>query len=271
MNQQHEQFPSALEAVFLVAFLMGVEFVINAGFYDMRSVLGMDPAHMIGIVFLLANAVLFTVLLHYKKMTYSSLFHASRTPIMATVTLLGVPVLMLVPALSLLIMLLEQVLVQWMPVPVAQQKVFDQMMLSGLSSIVTACLIAPVVEEMLFRGIILRSFLNQYSRWQAIFASALLFGFAHLNIYQFFAALLLGCLCGWLYERSRSLWPGIILHASYNSLAMLVERLAVSGVDWQPTTAHWLIAIVLLVIGAGLLHKLLRQRALPPPEKPADK
>ncbi len=134
MKQQLDQFPSALEAVFLVVFLMGAEFLINATFYDMRSVLGMDPAHMIGIVFLLANAVLFTVLLHYKKMSYSSLFHASRTPVGATISLLGVPVLMLVPALSLLIMVVEEILVWWLPVSSGQQKIFDQMMLSGLVS-----------------------------------------------------------------------------------------------------------------------------------------
>jgi membrane protease YdiL (CAAX protease family) len=84
------------------------------------------------------------------------------------------------------------------------------------AALVMTCLMAPVLEEMLFRGIILRSFLKRYPPGVAIVHSAAVFGLAHLNVYQFFGAMLLGGFTGWLYERTRSLWPGIALHVGYN-------------------------------------------------------
>ena len=50
----------------------------------------------------------------------------------------------------------------------------------------------------------------------AIVWSAALFGIAHMNLYQFATAFAIGIVAGWLYERCRSLWPCILLHAAYN-------------------------------------------------------
>ena len=60
-------------------------------------------------------------------------------------------------------------------------------------------------------GIILRSFLQQYERNYAILGSAVVFGFYHMNIYQLVGASLFGIVAGWLYERTRSLIPGIAI------------------------------------------------------------
>jgi membrane protease YdiL (CAAX protease family) len=79
-----------------------------------------------------------------------------------------------------------------------------------------------VLEEMLFRGVILRGFLRRYARDFSIFWSAGLFAIAHLNLYQVATALALGIVAGWLYERCRSLWPCILLHAAYNTFVTYV-------------------------------------------------
>ena len=88
-------------------------------------------------------------------------------------------------------------------------------------SAITLCVIAPFVEEMLFRGLFLRSFLWSHSPARAIVLTSLLFGAAHLNVYQFVVASTLGLVSGWLYWATRSLWPCIFEHAIYNSGVML--------------------------------------------------
>jgi membrane protease YdiL (CAAX protease family) len=146
------------------------------------------------------------------------------------------------------------------PMSAWQQARFDDMASHSLAALVSACILAPVLEEMLFRGIILRSFLRQYRPRKAILLSALLFGLAHLNVYQFVVASLLGLLLGWLYERSRSLWPCILLHASYNAsivLSLENQDAGVLGAD-----SGWAMRLLCGIIGAGLLRTLLSTRLM---------
>jgi membrane protease YdiL (CAAX protease family) len=121
-----------------------------------------------------------------------------------------------------------------------------------------SCVAAPVLEEMLFRGVILRGFLRQYSRTFAIVWSAALFGIAHLNLYQMMTALAIGIVAGWLYERCRSLWPCILLHAAYNGFvtgyyAWVAEQADASGLGAGFTGA----AFVGLIFGGLILLRLL--------------
>jgi membrane protease YdiL (CAAX protease family) len=117
-----------------------------------------------------------------------------------------------------------------------------------------------VLEEMLFRGLVLRSFLQQYPRWASILGSACIFGFAHLNIYQFIVGTIVGLILGWLYERSRSLWPCILLHGAYNSsLTMLYFS---GGAEkqqeiWSLSPVHWSMAFALAFVGTIVLRRLL--------------
>jgi len=260
MEQRNETFPNALEASLLIVGLFVVELLIGAALHDVKSISGIDPRDVSGVIAVLGNGVLFSALLHYKRMSYASLFHTSKTSVVATVGILIVPILCIVPGITLAVWTLQNVLEQLFPLARWQQAMFDQMMSHGLASVVTGCVIAPVLEEMLFRGIILRSFLGQYSRRGAILGSAFLFGLAHLNIYQFAAAVALGAISGWLYERTRSLWPCILLHASYNSLVTAIyfvltgqESVAV----WQPSAAFWVLAFTFAFLGTLLLQRLL--------------
>jgi hypothetical protein len=85
-------------------------------------------------------------------------------------------------------------------------------------------ILAPMAEEVVFRGAILRTLLQKWEdkRWWAIVISALLFALAHLNPAQMPHAFLMGLLLGWLYERSRSLIPSVVLHCANNTIAYLM-------------------------------------------------
>lgn len=86
--------------------------------------------------------------------------------------------------------------------------------------------IAPFVEELVFRGVLLSGLASRLPVAWAIVASALIFGGAHLPDFNFAwypvpALMLLGLVLGWLRVYSRSLWPPIILHATNNLFAAL--------------------------------------------------
>ncbi len=87
------------------------------------------------------------------------------------------------------------------------------------------CILAPLAEEVIFRGAVLRTMLEHWEgskRWTAIIISALLFGLAHMNPAQIPHAFLMGVLLGWIYERSRSLIPCVVLHCANNTIAYLM-------------------------------------------------
>lgn len=263
MNQNREAFPSAIEAVFLVVGLFAVEHVVGAMLLDLRSLSGVDPRDVAGAVAVLANGILFSVLLYYKGLSYRSLFHQSPNSITATVGTLTLPVILIIPGLLMAASAIEVVLELAFPLSYTDQAMFDQMMSNSLASVVTVCVLAPVLEEMLFRGIILRSFLRQYRRSHAIVASAVLFGLAHLNVYQFVVGLAVGIVSGWLYERARSLWPCILLHAGYNSATTWIfASLAQENADhdWSPPALVWVASSVFAFVGATLLQRLLGAR-----------
>ena len=67
-------------------------------------------------------------------------------------------------------------------------------------------------------------------RWGAIAVSAVIFGAVHGNESQFLHAVLTGVLLGWMYERTRSIVPGLVCHWVNNSLAFLATNLA-PGID----------------------------------------
>jgi membrane protease YdiL (CAAX protease family) len=89
------------------------------------------------------------------------------------------------------------------------------------------CLLAPIAEEMVFRGAALRTLLEwkPERRWLMITLSALLFALAHMNPAQFIHPFLIGLLLGWMYERTGSIIPGIIYHWANNTVAYLLARI----------------------------------------------
>ena len=89
------------------------------------------------------------------------------------------------------------------------------------------CLLAPVAEEMVFRGAVLRKLLEWQPahRWLMIVLSALLFALVHMNPAQLLHPFLIGILLGWIYMRTGSIVPGIIFHWANNTAAYLVTRI----------------------------------------------
>lgn len=88
--------------------------------------------------------------------------------------------------------------------------------------IITIVLVAPFVEEVFFRGFVFAGLRARCDwRWAAAISAAL-FAAAHLQLTFFIPAFVLGCVFAYLYQRSDSVWPGMIMHAAMNALAVAV-------------------------------------------------
>lgn len=91
--------------------------------------------------------------------------------------------------------------------------------------------VAPFVEELVFRGVLLSGLASRLHTGWAIVASAIVFGCVHLPDFGFAwypipALVVMGLALAWMRVRSGSLWPSITLHATNNLFAMLAWFLA---------------------------------------------
>jgi membrane protease YdiL (CAAX protease family) len=79
--------------------------------------------------------------------------------------------------------------------------------------------IAPIAEEVFFRGFLYQAFRNSYGVLPGALLSGLIFGAIHGEFFKLVQLAVLGVILALLFEKTRSLWPPIILHAVNNSLA----------------------------------------------------
>jgi membrane protease YdiL (CAAX protease family) len=153
------------------------------------------------------------------------------------------------------------VVIEQMGIPNTMEDTFIAMA-NNVFGLLSIALLAPVLEELLFRGAIEGELLRQgYKPWIAILLSSLIFGVVHLNPAQIPFAFLIGMMFGWLYYRTGSLLPGIVGHilnnsvAAYNMIqygnATIEEQLSSTNAMWQWT----ILAIVVFVVATVWLNR----------------
>ncbi|WP_432714259.1 CPBP family intramembrane glutamic endopeptidase [Pedobacter sp.] len=86
-----------------------------------------------------------------------------------------------------------------------------------------AILLAPLFEELIFRGTILKGFLTKYTPAISIILSGVLFCAIHIQPVQLFGALFFGILSGWIYYKTESLGLCILLHFLSNFSSQLIS------------------------------------------------
>ena len=119
---------------------------------------------------------------------------------------------------TIALLLVLDPIVNLIPMPDWLYDAFAQLMgEKSLSTFVMLCIAAPILEELIFRGIILQGFLKNYSPQKAIIWASILFGLVHLNPWQFIPAVVLGLFIGWVYWKTGSLLPCIFIHFVANT------------------------------------------------------
>ena len=90
-----------------------------------------------------------------------------------------------------------------------------------VASLAVMALLAPLVEEAVFRGLLYGWVAGRWGTTIAWFVSSILFAAAHLEPAHVLLVLPLGLWFGWLRQRTDSLWPSLVAHIVNNSLAVV--------------------------------------------------
>lgn len=125
---------------------------------------------------------------------------------------------------------------------------------SIVAEIFTVAIIPGIVEEIIFRGIILGMF-RKFGDGFAVFISALLFGISHFNTIQFIFAFIIGLVFGFITVKLNSLLPSIIAHALNNLLATLRSLHLLGAVSYNLISASSLLACMGLIIFISIKDK----------------
>lgn len=88
----------------------------------------------------------------------------------------------------------------------------------AVTAVVTVCLLAPIFEELIFRGIILGELSRGRSFIAANIIQAVVFGAMHLNVIQGIYAALIGFVLGMIYIRSKNLAVPMMVHVCFNTI-----------------------------------------------------
>ncbi|MBU3183352.1 CPBP family intramembrane glutamic endopeptidase [Clostridium estertheticum] len=111
-------------------------------------------------------------------------------------------------------------LVDKIPMPDFISQAFGEMSISPIILILSVAVIAPIYEEVIIRGILLKGMANKMNPNLALIISALIFALAHMNIPQGINAFLLGLIIGAIYLSSDSIYLCIFAHFINNSVAI---------------------------------------------------
>lgn len=91
--------------------------------------------------------------------------------------------------------------------------------------VVAVVILAPIAEEVFFRGIAFNAWLRERGRRFAYIGSAALFAVIHASLVSLLPIFLLGLGFGWIYRRTRSLVAPIAMHATFNAISVGIALL----------------------------------------------
>ena len=143
---------------------------------------------------------------------------------------------------------------EWADLPNVMEDFFIALCKTPLGFI-SVTVMAPIVEEFLFRGTIEERLLrNGYSPTKAILVSSLIFGIIHLNPAQVPFAFCVGAVFGWLYYKTRSVVPGIVGHFFNNTCAAVmmavlpIEEAKTSTFEWMGTIPTYTMMVIAFIV-----------------------
>jgi hypothetical protein len=127
--------------------------------------------------------------------------------------------------------------------------------------------VAPIVEEIMFRGFLLNRWWEKYGREKAIILSSLIFGVMHL---EFIGGIVFGLVLSRIYVKTRSLIGPIVIHMSNNAVVVLLVIAESMTTDGPAFTLHefesyWWMAPLGLSIGLPWLIWFYRDYLRQPP------
>lgn len=127
---------------------------------------------------------------------------------------------------------------------------------SDLAIIVSTVIMAPLVEELIFRGLMLSRLRKGMSDWMAILLSALIFGLAHGQILWMVYTFVLGVVFGLVAVKSESILPTLALHMVFNLCGVILPALLGEAISGGLCIAMLIVGVL---VTAALLVVLLKK------------
>jgi len=125
-------------------------------------------------------------------------------------------------------------------------------------------IMAPLIEELIFRGVIMHGLMRNYSKFTAVWVSALMFALFHLNPWQFPATFILGLLLGLVMLRTRNIYLCILGHAINNGLVLISiqfwSEIQKNAFTQSPKSNQLIISTLVAAITLTLIFLLTRRR-----------
>ena len=279
---QNYHYPNILQSVWILVLFVIIASVLSIPFEVLKSVTGY-PISDHPAVLALINLIAFGLIL-VRGLKRANISLREICPLVPIRLPLLFPMALTVIGISILFSESDNLLRTFLPPPTWFSDYLKSLVSAEISlwgSILSLVIVAPLTEELLMRGLILRGFLSHYTTRKAILASALLFGLLHLNPWQFFGATALGILFAWWFIETRSMLSCFLGHAFANALPLAATVLlpfeipgytsAYGTVQFQPLWFD-LVGIVLAVIGIWLLiHQFRKSRDAGPEDVSEDR
>lgn len=134
----------------------------------------------------------------------------------------------------------------------------DSNPLSAIFYFISVAVVPPLVEEFLFRGIILQK-LKRYGTWFAILTSALLFALFHGDLVQAVFAFFCGIALAFVTLKTKNLWPAVIIHLLNNGNSALLDMFSFYVDETFANTVYVLVCITVVSFAMLCIFILLLQ------------
>ncbi len=264
-NYKQQYYPTTLEAVHLLVLYLVLQSFIDfpLAMFDYQK--GTDLLSNTWISFISNLCVTAFIFFYgYKKSQnkFSNIFALKRFNPALIFSLV-----IILPALQYLIGFLNTGVEKILPAPEWFWELFEKIIenrFGFLGAVFKVAILAPIIEETLFRGIIMHGFMRNYKNWYSIVISALMFSIYHLNPWQMPYTFFLGLLLGWLMVRSQSLTLCIIAHSLNNLIVLLSityhNQLSESWISKFSTFENITISVFALIIGGISIYYITQKK-----------
>ena len=128
--------------------------------------------------------------------------------------------------------------------------------------LIGSAILSPIMEELVFRGIVFGNLRKIMSTGTAIFLSAFLFGIVHFNIVQFIYAFLLGIVLALFMYKSGHMYAAMVGHIAANAFAVLRTECNILTWTMDGSAVAWTLSIILLVAGSIILGYYVKRKII---------
>jgi len=262
-NIENKTYPSIKNAVFLCLLLLGFQIAAGTVPWIISFISGTGAESVLyqtGTVLINLLPSVFVIYIGYKKShkKFDEVFVfnnvSSNLWLAITVFMFG---------FIIISSEINNVLEYFLPMPEFLQEAFETMLVNKYIIIPVLFVgVAPAfIEEMLFRGIILNGFKENYSHKKAIIVSSLLFGIVHLNPWQFVTAFIMGMVSAWVCLKIKALTLSIYMHLFNNVAAVFIIKtrdiVLIKGFNTEPSEQSfqplWFDILGILLVAIGII------------------